>query len=178
MRKFVLVFLAVLAAASASGQSLDKPTRVSVFVSNPTSWNEGSANGAGYGVAVERRFSRMWSMELAVASEKHEVQPFFTNPTTYELSTTPIDLVGRYSFQVRHLRWRPYIGAGVRYIAAPDEPPNQHYENELTPEVTGGVEYNGGESWSVRFDLKQLIRDSLPDYDEWIKGSIAVGWRF
>jgi hypothetical protein len=40
------------------------------------------------------------------------------------------------------------------------------------------VEYNGGESWSVRFDLKQLIRDSLPDYDEWIKGSIAVGWRF
>ena len=176
MRKFVPVLLMTLAAVSAFGQSLDKPTRISVFVSNPTGWNEGT--GAGYGVAVERRFSRMWSAELAVASEKHDVQPFFFNPTTYELSTTPIDLVGRYSFQVRHLRWRPYIGAGARYVAAPDEPPNQEYENELTPEVTGGVEYNGGESWSVRFDLKQLISESLPDYDEWIKGSIAVGWRF
>jgi outer membrane protein W len=175
MRKLVLVFLAILVAVSAAGQSLDKPT---VFVSNPTGWNEGSANGAGYGVAVERRFSRMWSVELAVASEKHEVQPFFFNPTTYELSTNPIDLVGRYSFQVRHPRWRPYIGAGARYVAAPDEPPNQEYENELTPEVTGGVEFNGGQSWSVRFDLKQLISESLPDYDEWIKGTVAVGWRF
>jgi outer membrane protein W len=178
MHKFVLVLLAVLFAASAFGQSLDKPTRISVFVSNPWSWSQDDGLGAGYGVAIERRFSRSWSGELTVANEQHDVQPFFFNTTTYRLRTHPIDLVARYTFSGGHPRWRPYIGAGARYVAAPEEPPNQEYENELTPEVTGGVEYNGGEAWSVRFDLKQVVRDSLPDFDEWIKGSIAVGWRF
>lgn len=177
MRKFVLVFLAFLAAVSASAQSLDKPTRISVFVSNPSAWSEGTG-GAGYGVAVERRFSRAWSAEFAVAAEEHEVQPFFFNPTTYKLRTHPIDLVARYTFPGGHLRWRPYIGVGARYVAAPDEPPTLNYENELSPEVTGGVEFNGGESWSVRFDLKQLVRNDASDFDEWLKISIGVGWRF
>jgi outer membrane protein W len=177
MRKFVLVLLAVLFAVSVSAQSLDKPTRISVFV-NPSSWSEGSGLGAGYGVSIERRFSRAWSGELAVGSEEHEVQPFFFNPTTYTLRTHPIDLVARYTFAGGHLRWRPYIGAGARYVAAPDEPPNQHYEHELTPEVTGGVEFNGGESWSLRFDLKQLVRNDTSDFDDWLKGSISAGWRF
>jgi outer membrane protein W len=178
MRKFVLVFLVILAAVSASAQTLDKPTRISVFVSNPSSWSEGSGLGAGYGVAIERRFSRVWSGELAVGSEQHRVQPSFFDPTTYELRTHPIDLVARYTFPGGHLRWRPYIGAGARYVAAPDEPPGQEYENELSPQVTGGVEFNGGQSWSVRFDLKQLIRENASDFDEWLKVSIGLGWRF
>ena len=104
MRKFVLVLLAILAAASASAQTLDQPTRISVFVSNPSSWSEGSGLGAGYGVAIERRFSKAWSAELAVGSERHKVQPSFFNPTTYTLRTHPIDLLARYSFAGTHLR--------------------------------------------------------------------------
>jgi outer membrane protein W len=177
MRKLVLV-LVVLVAVSASAQTLDKPTRISVFVSNPSSWSEGSGLGAGYGMAIERRFSKAWSGELAVGSEQHRVQPSFFNPTTYELRTHPVDLLARYSFAGTHLRWRPYICAGARYVAAPEEPPNEEYENELTPQVTAGVEFNAAGSLSVRFDVKQLVRDNASDFDEWFKVSIGVGWRF
>jgi hypothetical protein len=178
MRKFVLVLLVVLGAVSVSAQSLDKPTRISVFVSNPSSWSEGSGLGAGYGVAIERRFSRVWSGELAVGSEQHKVQPFFFNPTTYELRTHPIDLLARYSFAGTHLRWRPYVGAGARYVAAPEEPPSEEYENELTPQVTAGVEFNAEGSLSLRFDVKQLVSEDAADFDEWFKVSIGLGWRF
>jgi outer membrane protein W len=178
MRKLVLVLLAVLAAVSVSAQTLDKPTRISVFGSNPFYWSEGNGMGAGYGVAIERRFSNAWSGELAVGSETHRVQLGFFNPTRYELRTHPIDVVARYSFAGAHLRWRSYVGAGARYVAAPEEPPNREYDNELSPQVSAGVEFNSEGSFSLRFDLKQLVQEDSSDFDEWLKFSIACGWRF
>ena len=182
MRKLVLVLLAGLLAVSASAQTLDKPNRVSVFVTNPgVGWSDsnGTAWDAGYGLAIERRFSRRWSAELAISAEQHEVQPYgFFNPTRFELRTYPIDAVARYSFIGVHTRWRPYVGAGARYVAAPDEPPNVEYENQFSPQVAAGVEFNGGESWSLMFGVKQLVRDQTDDFDEWFKVSIGAGWRF
>lgn len=182
MRKLVLVLLVLLLAVSASAQSLDKPNRISVFMTNPgVGWSDrnGTAWDAGYGVALERRFSRVWSAELSVAAEKHETQPYgFFNPTTFELSTYPIDALVRYSFTSVHTRWRPYVGAGARYVAAPDEPPGVEYENQLTPEVAGGVEFNGGESWSLTFNVKQLIEEQSSEFDGMFKVSLGVGWRF
>ncbi|MGZ5440430.1 MAG: outer membrane beta-barrel protein [Thermoanaerobaculia bacterium] len=181
MRKIVLVLLAVVLAVSASAQTLDKPTRLSFFVSNlALGWSEGDGStfDAGVGVAVERRFSRRWSAELAVSTEKHETRPYLFNPTRYELRTYPIDAVVRYSFLDLHTQWRPYVGAGARYVAAPNAPPGIEYENQLSPEITAGVEFNGGESWSLQAGAKQLIRDQSTVFDDWFKISIGVGWRF
>jgi outer membrane protein W len=182
MRKIVLVLLAVLLTVSASAQTLDKPTRVSFFVSNlGFGWSEGNGSSfdAGVGVALERRFSPRWSAELALAREEHETQPYgFFNPATFELRTYPIDAVVRYSFLDVNTPWRPYVGAGARYVAAPDEPPNIEYENQLTPEVTAGVEFNGGASWSLYAGARQLIHDQTPVFDDSFKIAIGFGWRF
>ena len=182
MRKFVPVLLTLLA-VSASAQTLDKPTRVSFFLSNfALGWSEGGGSflDSGVGIALERRFSRRWSAELAVSREEHDVQPSFFNPAVYELRTYPVDAVVRYSFLDVHTQWRPYVGAGVRYVGAPDEPPGIliEYDNQVSPEIVAGVEFNGGESWSLHAGARQLVREHEPDFDDWFKISIGVGWRF
>jgi opacity protein-like surface antigen len=181
MRKFVLGLLASLLAVSASAQSLDRPTRLSFFVSNISlAWSEGtgSAWDAGYGVALERRFSRAWSGELAVSYEQHETQPYFLNPTRFDVRTYPIDAVVRYTFPNVQSRWRPYVGAGARYVGAPEEPFNVEYEDMLAPQAAAGVEFNAAEAWSLRFDAKQLLKDDVPVYDDAFKVSVGIGWRF
>lgn len=179
MRKLVLVLLALLLAVSASAQTLDKPTRVSFFVNNlGFGWSEGSGSffEAGFGVALERRFTRRWSAELSVGTETHELQPFLFNPTVYDVRTYPVDAVVRYSFLDVHTQWRPYVGAGVRYVAAPDDVPID-YGDQLSPEIAAGVEFNGGESWSLQAGVKHALGDDKV-YDDAIKIAIGVGWRF
>jgi len=177
MRKIVLVLVAILPAVFASAQTIDKPTRVSLFLTNPFG-DEGGVLDGGVGLSFEHRFSRKWSAAIDVATEKHEYQPSFFDPTTYDFRTYPIDVLARYTFQSVHTRWRPYLGAGVRYVSAPDEPPGAEYDDEAWPEVAGGVEFNASESWSLMFNAKALAGNDIPHYDELLKVSIGIGWRF
>ena len=168
MRKFVLGFLVSLLAVSASAQTLDKPNRVSVFLSNVAfGWSEGGGSfwEAGYGLSYGRRFSRAWSAELAATIQQQE-----------DAETYPFDAVARYSFQSVRTRWRPYVGAGVRYVAAPADP-GQLYDNILAPEVVAGVDFNPAEGWSLRFDAKQTLGNSYA-YDEPFKLSLGLGCGF
>jgi outer membrane protein W len=168
MRNFVLGFLVSLLALSASAQTIDRPNRVSLFVSNVSfgfSEGGGSFVDGGYGLAYEHRFSRKWSAELAAAV--HELE----GARTY-----PFDAVARYSFTSVRTRWRPYVGAGVRYVAAPADP-LQLYDNVIAPEVVAGVDFNPAEAWSLRFDAKQTLGNTYA-YDEPFKLSLGVGWRF
>jgi hypothetical protein len=32
--------------------------------------------------------------------------------------------------------------------------------------------------WSLRFDLKHLLKDEVPVYDDVFKVSVGIGWRF
>jgi len=177
MRKFVLV---LLLAVPAFAQSLDKPRRITFFVSNPAiGWSEGGGGfaDAGYGIAAEYRFAKVWSGELAVATEQHEDQLLFSG-TIYKLRTYPVDVVVRRSF-LTQTRWRPYLGAGVRYVSAPHGGPTfRDYRNRTSAQIAGGVEFNAAESWSLTFDVKQLIRNDDVVYDEFFKVSLGVGWRF
>jgi Outer membrane protein beta-barrel domain len=169
MRKLVLVLITLLA-VSASAQTLDRPNRVSFFLSNVGfGWSEGGGSfwESGYGAAYERRFSRAWSAELAMTVQRD----------SNDAETYPFDAVVRYSFPNVRTRWRPYVGAGVRYVAAPIEPRGEHYENQLAPEIAAGVDFNPVQSWSLRFDLKQTIGNTYA-YDEPFKVSIGAGWRF
>jgi len=179
MRKLVLAV--ILLAVPAFAQSIDKPTRVSVYINPGWGWSAGSGNAwnGGYGLALEHRFSRLFSGEISVATEQHEVQPYFFSDRRFKLRTYPIDAIARYTFQSVHTRWRPYAGLGVRFVGAPDEPPNVQYEDQLNGEVVGGVEFNAAESWSLEMEARHLVRNQLPeDYDELFKVSLGVGWRF
>ena len=168
MRKFVLGFVVSLLAVSASAQTIDRPNRVSLFLSNVAfGWSEGSGSfwDAGYGLAYEHRFSRRWSAELAAAVQEQE-----------DARTYPFDAVARYSFQSVRTRWRPYVGAGVRYVAAPSDP-LQLYDNVIAPEAVAGVDFNPAEAWSLRFDAKQTLGNTYA-FDEPFKLSLGIGWRF
>ena len=180
MRKFVLVLLMVLA-VSASAQTVDKPTRVSLFLTNPGfGWSEGGGGffDAGVGVALEHRFTSRWSVEVEVAREEHDHQPSIFDPMVIEFRTYPIDAFVRYSFQSSHVRWRPFIGVGARYVSAPGEPQGADYDSQLSPEIGAGVEWEAGDSWSVVLDAKALTRNDVPNWDELIKISAGIGWRF
>jgi outer membrane protein W len=176
MRKIVLVLL--LLAVSASAQVPDQPTRVSLFLTNPGFTGSGAPFDAGIGLALERRFSPHWSVQLEAAREQHEYQPSIFRPDLIEFQTYPIDAFVRYSFVSTHVRWRPYIGVGARYVSAPDEPRGANYDTQLSPQIAGGVEWAGGESWSLMADAKVLTRTDVPHSDELLKVSVGVGWRF
>jgi outer membrane protein W len=170
MRKPLLLFVVLLLAVSASAQTLDRPNRVSFFLSNLAgghSEDGGTFLDAGYGVAYERRFTRAWSAELAVTVQKQE-----------GAETYPFDALARYHFQSVRTRWRPYAGAGVRFVAAPGpEPRGERYDNQIAPEVAAGVDYNPAEAWSLRFDVRQSLGNTYA-YDDPFKASLGVGWRF
>jgi outer membrane protein W len=179
MRKTVLVLLGLLA-VSASAQTPEKATRVSFFLTNPGfGWSEGGGSNfdAGFGLALEQRFTPQWSAELEVAREVHDYQPSFFDPRTIEFRTYPVDVFVRYSFE-NNTRWRPFLGAGARYVTAPDEPSGADYDSELSPEIGGGVEWEAGESLSIVFDAKALAKNEVPHWDEVFKVSVGVGWRF
>ncbi|HVE71535.1 MAG TPA: outer membrane beta-barrel protein [Thermoanaerobaculia bacterium] len=170
MRKPMLVLLVLLVAVPALAQSLDRPNRVSVFLSNVSGgWSEGGGSffDAGYGVAYERRFTRTWSGELAVTVQEQE------NARSY-----PFDLAARYTFPSVHTRWRPYAGAGVRFVSAPGpEPRGELWDNQIAPEVVAGVDFNAAEAWSLRVDAKHTFGNTYAD-DDPFKLSVGVGWRF
>jgi outer membrane protein W len=170
MRKSLLVSFVLLLAVPASAQSLDRPNRVSLFLSNVSggaSEEGGSFFDAGYGLAYERRFTRTWSVELAATVQKQ------AGATTY-----PFDVAARYTFPGVHTRWRPYAGAGVRFVAAPGpEPRGETYDNQIAPEVVAGVDFNAAEAWSLRFDVKHTFGNTYA-YDDPFKLSLGVGWRF
>lgn len=170
MRKSMPVLFAMLLAVSASAQSLDRPNRVSLFLSNISGgWSEGGGSflDSGYGVSYERRFSRAWSAELALTVQEQQ-----------GAETYPWDALLRYHFLDVHTRWRPYVGGGLRYVAAPGvEPAGEIYDNQIAPEIAAGVDYNPAAPWSLRFDVKHTIGNEY-SYDDPFKASIGVGWRF
>ena len=179
MRKIALAVLVVLLPLSALAQSPDRPRRVSVFISNlEFGWSEGngSEGNAGFGIAAEYRFTPRWSTELSVAREEHHSAALLLDE--FDLRSYPVDLVARYHFLGVHTRWRPYAGLGARYVAAPDAPDDVHYENRLSAEANGGVDFNINQAWSLRFDVKRLLRTDDSAFDEETTVSIGAGWRF
>src|SRR5512145_560498 len=101
MSRTLLCLAVVLLVVPAFAQTLDQPSRLSLFLTNPGGgWTEGGGTTfeAGFGVAYERRFTRTWSGEASLSFEHYESQPDLFDDTTFDLETYPVDLVARYSF--------------------------------------------------------------------------------
>lgn len=164
----------------------DRTNRVSLFVSEPSfAWSEGGGShwSGGIGLAFEHRFGARWSAEVSAAREEStrrlpSIAPGgLTVINEEKLTAYPVDVTARYHFATApHTRWRPYAGAGVRWVNAPDSLLGA-LEDRLSPEVVGGVDFNLTPEWSLRADAKRLLRDSAP-HDEAFKVSIGAGFRF
>jgi outer membrane protein W len=168
-----------------AAQSADRSTRVSVFLSDfGWTYSEGAGTdmSGGFGVALEYRLRRAWSAEIAIAAEEHSETVTSIGPAGVTLSridvrSWPVDATVRHHFQGVRTRWRPYVGAGVRFVPEP-EVTGLQYDSRLSAQGVVGVDYAATEALSLRFDFRRLLRTDSAIYDNVNKISLGVGWRF
>ncbi len=144
--------------------------------------NKGRHWNSSYGAAFESSFTPHFSAQLSVGSEQHHSFPYVVDETGFindvtpvKFRTYPIDLTARYRF-VNETRWKPYIGAGARYVAAPHVDSMFGYTNRVTPELVGGVIFQLRHLGIVA-DGKVLLGDH-EYYDSAFKTSLGLNWRF
>ena len=162
------VMLSLLIACAAFGQQKNE---FSIFASNPgTSLSDSVDTSTGFGLAYTRQLTPRFSTQIALTSEHHEslFEPFSFN-------TEPIDLTARYDF-VNDTRWKPYLGAGLRYVAAPDADPAFGYSNHLGAELAGGTTFRITPSFGFMLDGKFNL-GSHDEYDAPFKASFGLLWR-
>lgn len=178
--------LLALLISSLSAVTLAQQNQVSVFLSQ----SQEDRSNRSYGLSVQRLWVPRFSTALAVAMEDPVVRScsggwksaWVCREVT--LRTYPIDLTGRFHF-VNDTRFKPFVGAGIRYVAAPDLTSDEvtiignRYSDHLDPQVVGGLEFRISDSFTVGLELKALFRnDEVFEYDSFLKIAGGVGWRF
>ena len=177
------VVFSLMIASAAFGQQKNE---FQVFASNPFvgySSSTGTETSAGLGLAYKRVITPKFSAQIGVTTEHHNTYPYVVNPdgsfrdvNSVGFHTYPIDLTARYDF-VNETRWLPYLGAGVRYVGAPNVDQAFGYKNHLGMELTGGTEFRITHSFGLVLDGKVYF-GSHEAYDENWKPSLGVLWRF
>jgi hypothetical protein len=175
-----VVILAFCLAGPASAQQRHE---LSVF---GTHSDGGYRAGSGYGAAFSESWTPRFSTAIAIGVEDATVcvgGSFLERPCTeIGLQTHPIDVSGRYNF-LNDTRWKPYFGAGLRYLPAPDLTAEERiavghpYSTHLSPEVVGGIEFVVTPSFGITVEGKQVVGHKEP-YDALFKVSAGLGWRF
>lgn len=184
MRK-VIVFAALIALVCTVAHAQQKQT-VSFFLSdiNQTSTDRQSGQWpSGFGVSYERMFPSNWSLEAAVAVERHysysyivEDNGLITFVDRERLQTVPIDVTARYHWP-NETRWKPYLGFGAHYLAAPNADSRFRYRNHLEGEVNGGTRFMLTPAFGLLLDGRVFVGDR-DSYDQPVKVSLGVSWRF
>jgi outer membrane protein W len=177
------LLMSLLLALPGFGQ---EKNQFSIFVSDISNWSnthERTHWYGGVGVAFDRMVTSHLSAQLGVAAEEHRTYPYLVDETgrilpvpPVDIRTYPIDLAARYHW-LNDGRWRPYFGAGLRYVAAPHVDQGFLYKNHLNAQLVGGVEFLVRPSFGVVLDAKQLLGDR-DNYDALFKLSAGVNWRF
>jgi hypothetical protein len=216
MKRSLLAAALLLCSLTANADDLRAGTKqLSFFITDPSfteSHSQGSDVSGGAGLAFSYVFAPQWSAQLSVAAQEHRdvftrsVQ-VVTDPngtvlyapvTTVEnVRTYPIELLGKYHF-LNESRWTPFLGAGVRYVQAPDVPSQfqfvtpppsgigvptlftggARYGNRTSAEVAGGVALRITPKLSLDLEARRLLRSDGVAYDPVNRGVIGVSWRF
>src|SRR6266849_883365 len=175
MRKLIIVTISMLfVAASAFAQQSVGSNAISVFVTDPelAKSQAGTKFATDFGAALEHRFNPRLSAELSVTNQRSN--QFFTtlsptgSPTTIRYSTRsyPIDANVSYHFFTEN-RWRPYLGAGLRYVSETVRGTNftgnyRFTTRSVEPEISGGITFQFTPRLGLRFDAKQVIGSGDP----------------
>jgi outer membrane protein W len=194
MRKSIVIAASLLfVVTSAFAQQPNHSNSVSVFVSDLSIFHSstyGTRVDAGYGLSFDHMFSNRVSGELSVTSQRF--RSFATIPGPADQPTTvsfsdrsyPIDANVSYHF-LTDSRWKPYVGAGLRYVSDTLHSGGSFGVHEFTsrsvdPEVSGGVTFQFKPAFGLRFDAKQIIGSSNRSYgsDPDFKASVGLSFRF
>jgi outer membrane protein W len=181
----LLLFFSVAAFAQGSNS-------VSVFATDLAHSNIGSATvDAAYGASLDHMFTDRLSGELSVSSQRsRRYKRTFTASTeptsvlvTYRLY--PIDVNISYHF-LNGSRWKPYIGAGLRYV----NDTFQGYEGRsrtafyhdairtIDREISGGITLQFNRMLGLRLDAKQALDSRSDVADSKRKVSVGLAFRF
>ena len=153
----------------------ERANRIGVFITNPALDNSGGDNG-GFGIAYERRFTERWTAEVSVSREEFTDSGLFGGPD-FEVRATPVDLTVRYDFRTPSHRWRPFLGGGARWVS-PSDTPRTDFDERISGQVVGGIDFNFAPRWSARADVKALLQQYDEYYDSSFKLSLGAGLRF
>jgi len=183
MHKAAAVVFSLMIASAAFGQQKNE---FQVFVSNPGGgWSEtnGSTVSAGFGVAYNRVITPKLTAQIAVTSQNSHTYSYVVNPDgsfrdvpSVGFHFYPIDLSARYDFH-NETRWLPYLGGGVRYVAAPNVDQAFGYQNHLGVELVGGTEFRISHGFGLLIDGKVNFGEH-EFYDQPFKGSFGLLWKF
>lgn len=173
-KMIILVAVVVLLCGAASAQQTQTQT-LSIFASDTAE--------PSYGLSYERMFAPRWSVQAAVSVEHPHSYNYvvedngaITLVNRERLQTLPIDLTARYHWP-NDTRWKPFLGAGAHYVAAPDADPRFHYRNHLQAAITGGTLFMLTHNLGLMLDGRVYLGDHEP-YDESLKTSFGLSWRF
>jgi outer membrane protein W len=201
MRKPIVVAASLLfAVVSAFGQESRHSNAVFIFATDMSVGNSGT-NGAkfptaygsskfdtAYGASFDRMFSDRLSAEVSVTSQysRRVVRTFSSGSApTYGIASIrlyPIDANVSYHFLTDN-RWKPYIGAGLRYVKDTFHGPGPLYEyydtvRTIDPEISGGLVFQFIPTLGLRFDAKEVLGSDRPVADPKFKVSAGLSLRF
>jgi len=138
---------------------------------------------SGFGASYERMLATRWSVRGAVAVERHSSYPYvvedngsITLVDSSHLRTVPIDVTARYHWPT-DTRWKPFLGVGAHYVAAPNADARFRYRNHFDAEIEGGTQFMLNRSLGLMIDGRVLGGDREP-YDQPVKVSFGLSWRF
>ena len=166
-----LVVLSLFIASSAFAQSRNT---FSVFISNPTythSESAGTTTEGGVGVGFERRLQPNLSLAVTAAIEKYTLRE---SGIRQDYRIVPIDALVRYHF-FSGRAVSPYIGGGARYVRRPDI---EMANSRLTAQAVAGADFRVTEKFGIFVDVKRLLAEPGPRYDERTKLAAGVRLRF
>ena len=182
MRK-VLVFVVLCLSFSTVLLGQQKQT-FSVFLTDATSHDKGSNPWpGGVGISFERMFAERLSLQGAIAWERHRSYPYIVNPDgTFtlvpreNLRTIPIEVSARYHW-LNETRWKPFLGIGAHYVAAPDTRADFRYQSHVDGLLDGGTLFMLTPQFGLLLEGRSILGDREP-YDPAFKIAAGVSWRF
>ncbi len=178
-RVMVCMILLLLVSPTLFAQS----NRVSIYAANPGLFG-GDGFGTHYTGGAALSLSHFWtprfSTELVAAAERdYDGYVLFNRDGSVRESqelgytTYPIDLLAQYHFRT-DWRWRPYVGAGMRYVNRPATFMNG---TKLAAEIEGGVLFMLKPRLAIVFDGRLAAAQSVR-WNPSFKPSVGLGWRF
>jgi outer membrane protein W len=192
MRKSIIAMVSLLfVVAPLYAQQPNRSNAVTLFMSDAYGgWDSsGTKLGADFGLAISHMFNDRFSGELAVTSQRaaRVVTTFplegFPTTTTRSGRIYPIDATASYHF-FTDSRWKPYLGAGARYVSDSVRVIGPLGDNRFTrrstdPEITGGITFQFNPRLGLRFDAKQILGNSSDiGADTKLQASAGLSLRF